>query len=181
MLSRNSAQAICCCALLALCALSSACSGGQKGMTQQKVSAFLAEWDAAQQSHNLEAVAARLSPKFQYEMTVKGFGPTETERGDYDRYIKDTKSGFDSSQSLNSKREMTVIAVDPGGQSASVLYEIHDAMNIEGRFYRTLSSGTMTIELEDDRMVITSMKFVASPASDRRHSFQPNIPSAPKL
>ena len=149
-------------------------------MTQQQVSAFLAEWDAAQQRHDLEAVAARLSPKFQYEMTVKGFGPTETETGDYGRYIKDTKSGFDSSQSLNSKREMTLIAVNPDGQSASVLFDVRDAMSIEGRLYRTMSSGTMTVGLEDGKMVITSIKFVASPASDR-HPLEPNFPKLPRM
>jgi ketosteroid isomerase-like protein len=173
-LPHKSAQAICC-ALLALCALSSACSRRQNGITQEKVSALLAQWDMAQQNHDVKAVAAHLSPKLQYEMILKGFGPTKTVRGDYDQYIKSTESGFKVGELHNSERERSLIAVNADGTSAYVLYEIREAMTIEGRFFRILSSGTMNIEMEDGKMVITSIKFVASPASNNRQPFQSNF------
>ncbi len=67
---------------------------------------------------------------------------------------------------------MGAIGVQPDGQSASVMAEVHDAMTVGGRLFRTVSTGTMTVGLEDGRAVITAIDQVVTPDYEGRQPFQ---------
>jgi hypothetical protein len=173
MFPRNSFSAKLLCALTALCLLAGACKTKESGvLTQSQVADLLRKWDAAQMNDDIEGVTACLSPKLRYKMTFKGFGPTETRAGDYREYIESTKIGFDAGQSLSVNRTIGTIGVYPDGQSASVIGEVHYAMTVEGKYFRTVSSGSMTVGLEDGRAVITYIDQVVSPDSEGRQPFQ---------
>jgi len=122
-------------------------------------------------SDDLEGVTACLSTKLRYKMTFKGFGPTETRAGDYREYVEATKIGFDAGQGLSVNRTMGAIGVQPDGQSASVIGEVHYSMTVEGRLFRTVSTGTMTVGLEDGRAVITAIDQIVEPDYEGRPVF----------
>ena len=50
--------------------------------------------------------------------------------------------------------------------------EVRYAMVVEGRLFRTVSSGTMNIGLEDGRAVFTAIDQVVTPDSEGRQPFQ---------
>ncbi|HKR02302.1 MAG TPA: hypothetical protein VJT09_16610 [Pyrinomonadaceae bacterium] len=164
------------CALFILCLLASACSNKRdSGLTQQRVATLLDKWQTAQKSDDITGVVDCLSRKFHYKMTFKNLGPTETRAGDYEDYVEDTKRGFSEGQMLSSERTVTMIAVNPDGQGAQVMSEVHDTYNFDGRLFRTVSMGTTTVELEDGKAVITAIDHVVSPDSgNRQQVFQSN-------
>lgn len=179
MFPRNPFFAKLACALAALSLLAaSGCSskkerGSLTQLTQPEVTALLRKWDDAQMSSDLEGVTACLSPRLRYKSTVKGFGPTETTEGDYAEYLASTKRGFSTAgQNISTNRTISAIGVNPDGQSASVIAEVHDVFTVNGRLFRTVSSGGMTIGLEDGRAVITSIDDVVTPDSENRQPFE---------
>lgn len=175
MLPRNSSFVRLACALAALLA-ASACATKTKEtgtLTQPQVSALLQKWDNAQMSSDLEGVTACLSQRLRYKTTYKGFGPTETRAGDYREYLESTKRGFGSAgQNLSTNRTISAIGVNPDGQTAAVISEVHEVFTIEGKLFRTVSSGSMTIGLEDGRAVITGIEQVVTPDSEGRRPFE---------
>lgn len=172
MSPRNSFPAKLLCALTLLCLIACACSTKEPGvLTQPQVADLLQKWDAAQMNDDIKGVTACLSPKLKYKMTFKGFGPTETKTGDYREYVESTKIGFDAGESLSTNRTMGAIGVQPDGQSASVIGEVHYSMTVEGRLFRTVSTGTMTVGLEDGRAVITAIDQIVEPDYDGRPMF----------
>ncbi|HJU56734.1 MAG TPA: hypothetical protein VJ715_19270 [Pyrinomonadaceae bacterium] len=172
MSTRNSFSAKLLCALAALCLLASACSTKEPAvLTQPQVAELLQKWDAAQMNDDIKGVTACLSPKLRYKLTFKGFGPIETKTGDYREYIESTKIGFDAGQSLSTNRTMGAIGVQPDGQSASVIGEVHYSMTVEGRLYRTVSTGTMTVGIEDGRAVFTAIDQLVEPDYEGRPVF----------
>jgi hypothetical protein len=173
MFPRSSSYAKLACALAALCLFASACSTKESAvLTQPQVAELLQKWDAAQTNEDLAGVTACLSTKFQYKIYYKLTGTTDTVTGDYREYLESTKRGFNSSgQNLGTNRTMGVIGVEPDGQSASVLGEVHDAFTVEGKLYRTVSTSTMTIGLEDGRAVITAIDETVEPDYDGRPMF----------
>jgi hypothetical protein len=172
MFPRSSFPAKLACALAALCLLAGACKTKEAGvLTQPQVADLLRKWDAAQMSNDIAGVTACLSTKLKYKMTVKGFGPTDTLAGDYREYLESTKRGFSTGQNLSTNRTMGVIGVQPDGQSASVMGEVHDAFTVGGKLYRTVSTGTMTVELEDGRAVITAIDEIVEPDYEGRPMF----------
>jgi hypothetical protein len=174
MSPRNSCFVKLACVLAALCLFASACSKKEPGvLTQPQVAKLLQKWDAAQTNEDLAGVTACLSPKLQYKIYYKLTGTTDTVTGDYREYLESTKRGFNSSgQTLGSNRTMGVIGVQPDGQSASIMGEVHDAFTAGGKLYRTVSTGTMTVELEDGRAVITAIDEVVTPDYEGRQPFQ---------
>ena len=173
MFPRKSSSAKLLCALAALLALVACNTKKEPGvLTQPQVAELLRKWDAAQMNSDLDGVVACLSKSLRHKYTFKGFGPTDTMAGGYREYIEATKRGFGAAQTISGNRTMGTIAVNPDGQSASVLSEVHYAMNVEGELFRTVSSGTMTVGLEDGRAVITSIDQVVTPDSEGRQPFQ---------
>ena len=172
MSPRNSFPVKLICALAALCLLACACSKKESAvLTQPQVEDLLRKWDAAQTNEDIAGVTACLSPKLKYVIYYKLTGTTDTVKGDYREYLESTKRGFSAGESLNTKRTMGAIGVQPDGQSASVLGEVHDAFLIEGRLYRTVSTSTMTVGLEDGRAVITGIDEIVEPDYDGRPMF----------
>jgi hypothetical protein len=161
------------CALAALCLLACACSTKEPAaLTQPQVAELLQKWDAAQMNGDIEGVAACLSKKLQYKMTYKLFRTTDTDAGDYRKYIAGTKRGFSIGGSISTERKMSAIGVEPDGQSATVLGEVHDALLVEGKLYRIVLTGTMTVGLEDGRAVITAIDQVVTHDYEGRQPFQ---------
>jgi hypothetical protein len=172
MSPRNSSFAKLACALAALCLFASACSTKEPGvLTQPQVAELLRKWDAAQTNEDLAGVTACLSTKFRYKIYYKLTGTTDTVTGDYKEYLESTKRGFSAGDSLNTKRTMGAIGVEPNGRSASVLGEAHEAFTVGGKLYRTVSTGTTTVGLEDGRAVITAIDEVVEPDYEGRPMF----------
>ena len=162
MLTRNTSFAKFACALAALCLFAaSACTTKPKvtgTLTKPQVTALLQKWDDAQMSRDLEGITACLSPRLQYKKTYQGIGPTETETGDYSQYMKETKNGLGvEGENISTSRKINDIGVNTDGQTAAVSSEAHDLFTIEGNRYRALTSGTMTVGLDDGRAVITGI------------------------
>ena len=172
MSPRNSFSAKLLCTLAALCLLASACSTKEPGvLTQPQVEDLLRKWDAAQASEDIQGVTACLSTKFKYKIYYKLTGTTDTVAGDYREYLESTKRGFSAGEPLSTTRGMSAIGVEPDGQSASVMAEVHDSMIVEGRLYRIVSTDSMTIGLEDGRAVITAIDKIVSPDYEGRPVF----------
>jgi hypothetical protein len=172
MFPRNSSVAKLACALAALCLLACACSTkGPAALTQPQVAELLQKWDAAQTNEDIAGVTACLSTKLQYKIYYKLTGTTDTVTGDYREYLESTKRGFSAGDSLNTKRTMGAIGVEPDGQSASVLGEVHEAFTVGGRLYRTVSTSTMAVGLEDGRAVITGIDETVEPDYEGRPMF----------
>lgn len=174
MLPRNSFSAKLLCALAALSLLAASACNTQKEpgvLTQPQVADLLRKWDAAQTNEDIEGVTACLSTKLQYKIYYKLSGTTDTMTGDYRKYVESTRRGFSSGDSVNTNRTMGAIGVEPDGQSASVMGEVHDAVIIEGRLYRTVSTGTMTVGLEDGRAVFTAIDQIVTPDYEGRPMF----------
>ncbi len=175
MTPRNLSFAKFACALAALL-VASACTTKPKetgALTQPQVTALLQKWDDAQMSRDLEGITACLSTRLLYKKTYKGLGPTETETGDYRKYMEATKRGLGADgQNISTSRTIDTIGVNPGGQTAAVLTEVRDVFTIEGNLFRTVSSGTMTIGLEDGRAVITGMDQDVTIVAEGRQPFE---------
>jgi hypothetical protein len=175
MLPRNLSFVRLACALAALLA-ASACTTGTKEtgtLTEPQVAALLQKWDDAQMSRDLEGITACLSARLQYKKTYQGLGPTETDAGDYGKYLAATKRGLGTDgQNLNTSRKIEAIGVNPDGQTAAVVAEVRDVFTLEGKLFRTVSSGTMTIGLEDGRAVITGIDEVVTIKAEGR---QPSV------
>ena len=172
MFPRNSFPAKLLCALTLLCLIASACKTKEASvLTQPQVKDLLQKWDAAQMNEDIEGVTACLSKKLQYKIYFKLTGTTDTVAGDYREYVESTRRGFSAGDSLNTKRTFGAIGVEPDGQSASVLGEVHDAVNVGGRLYRTVSTSTMTVGLEDGRAVFTNIDQIVEPDYDGRPMF----------
>jgi hypothetical protein len=168
MLPRNPSFVKLACVLAAVLA-ASACTtktkerGTLTRLTQPHVEALLRKWDDAQMGEDLEGITACLSPRLQYKKTYQGLGPTETETGDYRQYIDGTKEGLSTEgQNISTSRTINNIGVNPDGQTAAVVTEVRDLFTVEGNLCRTVSSGTMTIGLEDGRAVITGINEVVT-------------------
>lgn len=174
MLPRHPPLAKLACALAALCLLAASACGTKKEpgvLTQPQVEALLQQWDAAQKNEDIAGVTACLSTKLKYKIYFKLSGTTDTVAGDYREYVESTKRGFSAGETLSTTRGMSAIGVEPDGQSASVMAEVHDSMIVEGRLYRTVSTGTMTVGLEDGRPVITAIDQIVSPDYEGRPVF----------
>ena len=168
MLPRNPSFVKLACALAALLA-ASACAtktketGTLTHLTKPQVEALLRKWDDVQMSRDLEGITACLSTRLQYKKTYHGLGPVETETGDYSKYMKATKEGLATEgQNMSTSRTINTIGVNPDGQTAAVDTEVHDLFTVERNTFSTVSSGTMTIGLEDGRAVITGMDQVVT-------------------
>ena len=168
MFPRNSFPAKLACALAALLA-ASACTtktkerGTLTRLTPPQVEALLRKWDDAGMSRDLEGITACLSTRLQYKKTYQGLGPTETETGDYRQYMDATKEGLGTDgENISTSRTINTIGVNPDGQTAAVVTEVRDLFTVEGNLCRTVSSGTMTIGLEDGRAVITGIDEVVT-------------------
>ena len=174
MLPRNSSFAKLACALAALCLLAaSACSTKEPAiLTQPQVADLLQKWDAAQLNADIEGVTACLSTKLQYKMYYRLYGAGDTDTGGYREYIEGTKRGFTIGKPISTERKLSSIGVQPDGQSAIVLGEVHDAMTIDGKLYRVVLTGTMTVGLEDGRAVITDIDQTVTFDREGRQPFQ---------
>ena len=175
MLPRNPSLAKLACALAALCLLAGVACNTKKEpgvLTQSQVTELLQKWDAAQMNEDLEGVTACLSRKLQYKFYFKLSGKTDVVAGDYREYLESTKRGFSAGDSISTNRTMGAIGVEPNGQSATVMAEVHDSMTVGGRLYRTVSTGTMTVGLEDGRAVITAIDQIVTPDYEGRQPFE---------
>jgi hypothetical protein len=171
---RDSSFAKLACALAALCLLaSSACSTKEPAaLTQPQVADLLRKWDKAQLNENIEDVAACLSTKLQYKIYYKLYGAVDTDAGDYREYMEGTKRGFTVGNPISTERKIGSIGVEPDGQRATVLGEVHDAMTIDGKLYRVVLTGTMTVGLEGGRAVITDIDQTVTFDHEGRQPFQ---------
>jgi ketosteroid isomerase-like protein len=164
MFSRNFYQAICC-ALFALCFLSSACSSKQTGsITRQQVSAFLEEMEKAANNRDIEAIMSHISPDAQFKVTIEGFGATQNLALTHDQYRDYMTQGFNALESYEYKRGNTVINIEPDGQTAFVADEEFETATMKGQVIRTVATGTSTLKLEDGKLVIVSSNSVGRPA-----------------
>jgi hypothetical protein len=165
MFPRNSFQAICC-ALIALCFLSSACSSKPKGfITRQQVSAFLDEVETAAKNRDIEAIMSHVSPNAQFKVTVEGFGATQNLVLNHDQYRDYMTQALNVIESYDYKRGDTVINIEPDGQTAFVADEEFETATMKGRVISTVATGTSTLKLEDGKLVIVSSNSVGRPAT----------------
>ncbi|HWT00826.1 MAG TPA: hypothetical protein VN256_11320 [Pyrinomonadaceae bacterium] len=172
MSPRNSFPATLLCALAVVCLFASACKTKEPGvLTQPQVAELLQKWDAAQMNEDIDGVTACLSKKLRYKITFKRFGPTDSDTGDYREYVEATKRGFGAGDSISANRTMGGIGIYADGQSASVMGEVHYSMTVAGRLYRTVSTGTMTVGLEDGRAVFTNIDQIVEPDYEGRPMF----------
>ena len=166
MFPRNSLQATCC-ALIALCILSCACSSKPKGViTREQVNALLDEMERDAKNRDLEALMSHISPDAQFKITIEGFGPTQTMNINRDQYRDYMKQGFAAAEAYEYKRGTTVINIEPDGQSALVADESFESVTMRGRVIRSVTRDSSTLKLEDGKLVVVSSEGVARPAPE---------------
>ena len=159
MSPRNSFPFTLSCALLlaALCLLSS-CSTGSKQpqglITEQQVSAFLAEMDKAANNKDIDAIVPMLSEDVQFKITVDGFGMTQNLSFNRDEYIDFGRKGFAAVDEYEYRRGQTRIKVEPDGQSASVVDEIFETTTTGGQKLRSVARTTSVLRLENGKLVL---------------------------
>ena len=175
MFPRNSSSAkksLCALAALLCLLASSACAKKEPStLTEAQVEELLRKWDAAQTNEDIAGVTACLSKKFKYVTYFKLTGTTDTVRGDYSEYLESTKRGFSAGDTLGTNRTMSAIGVEPDGQSASVMAEVHYSMTVGDRLHRIVSTDTMKVGLEDGRAVFTNIDQIVEPDYDGRPVF----------
>jgi ketosteroid isomerase-like protein len=165
------------CVLLALCFLSGACAKKQKGViTEQQVNAFLKEVDRAANSKDIEAVIALLSEDVHLDLTIEGFGPTQTMSLDREQYRKQMEQTLRMTNVYDYKRGETIIKVEPDGQTAFVIADIYETTKIGGQTIGTVSRETSTLEMEDGKLVVTRSAAVSRPLPSMNKS-RPTVPA----
>jgi len=154
-----------CCALIALCFLSSACAGKQTGsITRQQVSAFLDEMEKAAKNKDIEAIMSHVSPNAQFKITIEGFGATQNLVLNRDQYRDYMTQGLNAIESYEYRRGDTVINIEPDGQTAFVADEEFETATMKGQTISTVATGTSTLKLEDGKLVVVSSSSVGRPA-----------------
>ena len=162
MFPHKSSLPILSCALVALCLLTSACSSKQKGViTEQQVSAFLAEMDKAANSKDVEAVVAMMSQDVQLKVTMEGIGPTQAITLNRDQYRDQSNQTFSMISDYEYRRGETVIRVEPDGQSAYVADETFETTTIGSQVIRMVARGTSLLKMENGKLVIFRSEAVA--------------------
>ncbi len=152
------------CALIALCFLTSACSSKQKVViTEQQVSAFLAEMDKAGRNKDVEALVAMMSEDVQLKLTMEGLGPTQNITLNRDQYRDYSNQTLSMVKDYDYRRGETVIRVEPDGQSAYVADETFETTTIGNQTFHTVSRGTAVLKLENGKLVIYRSETIARP------------------
>jgi ketosteroid isomerase-like protein len=166
MLPRRSYLSTLSCVLIALCFLMSACASKQQGViTEQKVSAFLAEMDKAAMNKDVEAIIAGMSEDVRLKVTIEGFGPTQILTFNRDEYRDHSMRSMAFVGDYKYRRGETIIKVEPDGQTAYVADETFETMTIGGQTVGTVARGTSTLKLENGKLVITRSEATARPFS----------------
>ncbi len=169
MFPRNPFIPILSCALIALCFLTSACSNKPKSViTEQQVSAFLAEMDKAARNKDVDAIVAMMSEDVQIKITMEGLGPTQTMTVNRDQYRDNSKLTFSMVSDYDYRRGETVIRVEPDGQSAYVADETFETTTIGGKVIRTVARGTSLLKLENGKLVIYRSEGIARPVQSTK-------------
>ena len=164
MFPRNSHLSTLSCALVSLCFLASACASKQQGViTEQKVSAFLAEMDKAARNKDVDALVAGMSEDVRLKLTIEGFGPTQTLTFNRDEYRDHSKQSMAVVGDYEYRRGETIIKVEPDGQTAYVADETFETVTIGGQTIGTVARGTSTLKLENGKLVITRSEASARP------------------
>lgn len=158
MFSRNSFPFILSCALIAaFCLLSSACSGKQAQgglITRQQVSAYLAEMDKVANKRDVDALIPMLSKDVKFQITIDGFGTTQTLAFNRDEYVDYCRTGLAAVEDYEYKRGETDIKIEPDGQSAMVADEVFENSTMGGRKMRSVARTTSILKLEDGKLVL---------------------------
>lgn len=164
MFLRKSFLPILSCALVALCFLTSACSNKEKTViTEQHVSAFLAEMDKAARNKDVDAIIAMMSEDYQLKVTMEGLGPAQTMTLNRDQYRDNGKLTFSMVTDYDYRRGETVIRIEPDGQSAYVADETFETTTIGSKVLRTVARGTSVLKMENGKLVIYRSEAHARP------------------